>query len=116
MKSLAPNVTFFNVSLTLMPAGAVIRQVHCRLLGYKPVKLGLDKEPGTEPSILMSLLSAVQLGSEFINNSVKLFFLLIDAMISIATFKSLYGNSNYYNFFLRFWISNLVPRGCNTFA
>ena len=47
-----------------MPGGAVIRHVHCRLLGYKPVKLGLDKEPGTEPSILMSLLSDVQLGSD----------------------------------------------------
>ena len=47
-----------------MPAGAVIRHVHSRLLGYKLVKLGFDKKPGTEPSILMSLLSAVQLGSE----------------------------------------------------
>ena len=77
MKSLAPNVTFFNISLTLMPAGAFIRHVHCRLLGYKPVKLGLDKEPGTEPSILMSLLSTVQLGSDFINHSKKLVFLLL---------------------------------------
>ena len=63
MMSLAPNVTFFNISLTLMPAGAVIRHVHCRLLGYTLVKLGLDKEPETEPLILMSLLSAVHSGS-----------------------------------------------------
>ena len=63
MMSLAPNVTFFNISLTLMPTGAVIRHVHCRLLGYTLVKLGLDKEPGTEPLILMSLLSDVQSGS-----------------------------------------------------
>ena len=63
MMSLAPNVTFFNISLTLMPAGADIRHVHCRLLGYTLVKLGLDKEPGAVPLILMSLLSDVQSGS-----------------------------------------------------
>ena len=66
------------MSLTLMPVGAVIRHVHCRLLGYKLVKLGFDKEPGTEPSILMSLLSAVQLGSEQKQWQIVLFVTVIN--------------------------------------
>ena len=45
-----------------MPEGTLIRHVHCNLAGSE--NLGLTRTPGTEPSIVMSLLSLVQSGSD----------------------------------------------------